>query len=149
MRRLLIVALSCAGALAAPAVASADVIHFTTPSGNIDCVADFQTATVDCLVERASWPRVPPRPADCDLDWIGTEATLSRGRVTLGACRGDIGPACIPAGQVECPALPYGRSLTLPTRIRCTSRRTGLTCRARGGAGPGFRLSRGGYRVFR
>lgn len=149
MRRLIaLLALSLAAALAAPGAASADVIHFTTPSRNIDCIADFEVAAVDCLVEKAAWPRVPPRPADCDLDWIGTEASLLRGRVTLGACRGDIGPACIPAG-LECPVLPYGRSLTLPTRIRCTSRRAGLTCRARNGAGAGFTLSRSGYRIHR
>jgi hypothetical protein len=148
MRRLVsLLALAAVGGLAAPAVASAELMHFTTPSGNIDCIADFATPTVDCVVQRAAWPRVPPRPADCELDWIGTEVTLSRGRVTLGSCRGDIGPACV-AGQGDCPALPYGRSLTLPTRIRCTSRRAGLTCRARTGNRAGFTVSRAGYRVF-
>ena len=126
-----------AAALVAPSVANADFMHFTTPSRNIDCVAAFDSASVNCVVQRASWPRVPPRPPDCDLDWIGTEIALSRGRVSLGACRGDIGPLCI-AGQGDCPALPYGRSLTLPTRIRCTSRRAALTCRANDGAGAGF-----------
>ena len=134
--------------LALPAVASADFMHFTTPSGNIDCVADFDAPTVDCLVEKASWPQVPPRPADCDVNWIGTEITLARGRVSLGSCRGDIGPLCV-TQTGDCPALGYGRSLTLPTRVRCTSRRAGLTCRARNGAGAGFTVSRQGYRVFR
>jgi len=134
--------------LALPAVANADGIHFTTPSGNIDCVGDFDVATVSCTVQRASWPRVPPRPAGCDVDWIGTDISLTRGRVVVGACRGDIGPQCV-AQTGDCPALGYGRSLTLPTRIRCTSRRAGLTCRARNGAGAGFTVSRQGYRVFR
>ena len=134
--------------VALPAVANADFMHFTTPSRNIDCVADFDVASVDCLVQRASWPTVPPRPADCDVDWIPTEITLSRGRVSVGSCRGDIGPLCV-GTTGDCPALRYGTSLTLPTGVRCTSRRTGLTCRARNGAGAGFTVSRGGYRVFR
>ena len=140
--------LALLSALAAPAVASADFMHFTTPSKNIDCVADFSSPSVDCLVQKASWARVPPKPAGCDLDWIGTEIALSRGRVSLGACRGDIGPLCVEQSG-DCPALPYGTSLTLPSKVRCTSRRAGLTGRARGGAGPGFTVSRGGYRIFR
>lgn len=135
-------------ALALPAVANADFMHFTTPSRNIDCVADFDAASVDCLVERASWATVPPKPANCDLDWIPTEIALSRSRVFVGSCRGDIGPVCAQATG-DCPPLRYGTSLTLPTRVRCTSRRSGLTCRARNGAGAGFTVSRGGYRVFR
>jgi Family of unknown function (DUF6636) len=149
MRRLsLLGLLVSAVALAAPAAARADLVHFTTPSGNIDCVADFQRPAVDCIVERAAWPRVPPKPADCDLDWVGTEVALGRGRVTVGACRGDIGPRCV-AESGDCPRLPYGRSLTLPSRVRCTSRRVGLICRAHRGGGPGFLVSRRGYRTFR
>jgi hypothetical protein len=135
-------------AMVAPAAASADFMHFTTPSRNIDCVADFSSPSVDCLVQKASWPRVPPRPADCDLDWIGTEIALGRGRVSVGSCRGDIGPLCVEQTG-DCPALPYGTSLTLPSKVRCTSRRAGLTCRARTGAGAGFAVSRSGYRIFR
>jgi hypothetical protein len=135
-------------ALVAPAVANADFMHFTTPSKNIDCVADFASPSVDCLVQKASWPRVPPKPASCELDWIGTEVALARGRVVVGSCRGDIGPLCV-AQTGDCPALPYGKSLTLPSKVRCTSRRAGLTCRARNGAGAGFTVSRSGYRILR
>ncbi len=149
LRRLLIALVpALLGALAAPAVAQADFMHFTTPSGNIDCVASFDSPAVDCLVQRASWPRVPPRPDDCDLDWIGTQIGLARGRVSLGSCRGDVGPACF-AQSGDCPALPYGTSLTLPSKVRCTSRRSALTCRARRGAGVGFTVSRQGYRIVR
>ena len=149
LRRLLLALVpALLAALVVPAVANADSMHFTTPSKNIDCVADFESASVDCLVQKASWPRVPPRPADCDVDWIGTEIALSRGRVSVGSCRGDIGPLCV-AQTGDCPAPPYGTSLTLPSKVRCTSRRAGLTCRARRGAGPGFTVSRSGYRIFR
>jgi hypothetical protein len=144
----LAVLLALLAGLAVPAVASADIVHFTTPSRNIDCIADFASPSVDCVVQRASWPRVPPKPASCDLDWVGTEIALARGRVRVGACRGDVGPACV-QGTGDCPALPYGTSLTLPSKVRCVSRRSGLTCRARNGAGPGFTVSRAGYRVHR
>jgi hypothetical protein len=137
-----------AAGLVAPSVANADFMHFTTPSRTIDCVAAFDSTSVDCVVQRASWPRVPPRPPDCDLDWVGTQISLSRGRVSLGSCRGDVGPQCFPQSG-DCPALPYGTSLTLPSKVRCTSRRSALTCRARKGAGAGFTVSRQGYRIHR
>jgi hypothetical protein len=140
--------LALLSALAAPAVANADFMHFTTPSKNIDCVADFSAPSVDCLVQKASWARVPPKPAGCDLDWIGTEIALSRGRVSLGACRGDIGPLCVEQSG-DCPALPYGTSLTLPSKVRYPSLRSARACVPCAGAGPGFTVSRGGYRIFR
>ena len=97
-------------------------------------------------MQKAHWPRVPPRPKDCDLDWVGTQLNLSKGRVTLGSCRGDIGPLCVPSPRrVRCTSLAYGRSVVLTRNgIRCTSRRTGLTCRARNGEGAGFTARPGG-----
>lgn len=134
--------------LAVPATASARAVHFTTPSRNIDCRGEG--SSISCLVEVASWPRVPPRPADCDVDWIGSQITLSSGRVSVGSCRGDIGPLCLASGPDSCTVLRYGRSVLLRRNgIRCTSRRTGLTCRARNGTGAGFTVSRQGYRIFR
>ena len=137
-------------ALALPAAAAAaDPVHFTTPSGNIDCVGGFDTpgASVDCLVEKNSWPKLPKRPANCDLDWVGSEISLTNGKVRVGACRGDIGPLCAP-GTDRCTVLAYGKSVLIKRSIRCTSRRTGLTCRARKGLGAGFRVSRQGYTIF-
>jgi hypothetical protein len=136
-------------ALALPAPASASPVHFTTPSGNIDCRVGFNEAVADCLVQKASWPRRPPRPPGCDLDWAATQITLANGHVTLGSCRGDVGPLCVRGSGDACETLRYGTSVTVPSRIRCTSRRSGLTCRARNGAGAGFVVSRQGYRIFR
>ncbi len=137
-------------ALALPAVAVAKPVHFTTPSGNIDCVGGFDTpgASVDCLVEKNSWPKLPKRPANCDLDWVGSEISLTNGKVRVGACRGDIGPLCVPSGGDRCTVLAYGKSVLIRRSIRCTSRRTGLTCRARKGLGAGFKVSRQGYTIF-
>jgi hypothetical protein len=85
-------------ALALPAVAVAKPVHFTTPSGNIDCIGGFSTpgASVDCLVQKHSWPKVPKRPAGCDVDWVPSEISLTNGKVSVGSCRGDIGPLCVP-----------------------------------------------------
>jgi hypothetical protein len=137
-------------ALAIPAVAVAKPVHFTTPSGNIDCVGGFESpgASVDCIVEKHSWPKVPKRPASCDLDWVGSEISLTNGVVRVGACRGDVGPLCVPGSTDRCTVLAYGTSVLIKRSIRCTSRRTGLTCRARKGVGPGFRVSRQGYTIF-
>jgi uncharacterized protein DUF6636 len=145
--RLLLLALAVA-ALAVPASALS-LTHFTSPSGNIDCLGFTAPAPgVDCLVQRAAWPRVPPKPASCDLDWSATEVRIFNRHVRLGSCRGDIGPLCVGSGPPPCHVLPYGRSVTIGS-IRCTSRRSGVTCRTRRGRGVGFEVAREGYRLFR
>jgi hypothetical protein len=133
--------------LAVPAAASAKAVHFTTPSTNIDCRGEG--ASISCLVEETSWPRLRPRPPDCDVDWLPTQINLVNGRVSVGSCRGDVGPLCL-TGADSCTVLRYGRSVVLRRNgIRCTSRRSGLTCRTRNGTGAGFKVAREGYRIFR
>ena len=62
-----------------------------------------------------------------------------------GDCRGDF-----PWGDAkELAVLGYGQSIPIENRIRCTSRRNGLTCRGRKGAGAGFTVSREDYRIYR
>lgn len=138
-------------ALAASVPASAALVHFTSPSRNIDCLMFTDPGVgVTCDVEHATWARPKPKPKGCPLTWVATNVTLERGRVTVGSCRGDIGPLCAPAGVRDanpCRVLAYGRSVTL-RRLRCTSTRAGVTCRLRNGAGPGFRIAREGYRRF-
>lgn len=130
--------------------AQSGFVHFTSPSGNIDCLGSTKAPFfVSCLVQRATWPRRPPRPASCDLDWSPTEVDLSRRRVSVGACRGDVGPLCGPAGSgFTCTKLAYGRSVDAGP-IRCTSATNGVTCRYRSAPRVGFRVAREGYVVFR
>ena len=140
---------------AAPAVAtlaaaaSAGAVSFTSPSGNIDCMAysDAGRPVADCLVQKAAWPNARARPSNCPLAWFPTEVTLERGRVGVGVCRGDIGPMCPPQGGSRCRVLRYGASVRV-AGMRCTSTRAGVTCRLRNGAGRGFRVAREGYRRF-
>jgi eukaryotic-like serine/threonine-protein kinase len=143
-------------ALLVPRPASAqEIVHFTTPSRNIDCMLfAFDSSTVaDCLVKSATWKKLPKRPADCDLDWSDTEISLEstvtassrRNSVTAGSCRGDIGPLC---GPEECTVLAYGKTARLGP-ITCTSKATGVTCVTTAGPRRGFNVNRAGYTVLR
>jgi hypothetical protein len=131
---------------AAPAQAS--FVHFTSPSGNIDCIGDARApAFAECLVQRASWPRLPPKPSTCDLDWVPTELDLGHRHVSVGACRGDVGPLCT-TGSGRCTTLAYGHAVDIGP-IRCSSATNGVTCRYRTTPRVGFRVAREGYTVFR
>src|SRR5262245_1797825 len=103
----LVLAASSAGS------AQAGLLHFSSPSGNINCLLSSGGGTqpyADCLVKTSSWAHRAPKPRTCDLDWSATELSLSGGRVHVGACRGDIGPLCA-TGVDRCTTLAYGRSL--------------------------------------
>lgn len=132
------------------AVASS-LVHFQTPSGNINCIGGpaFQgtPAFVSCLVRKNSWPRLAPKPARCDLDWDPTTLELGRRRVSIGSCRGDIGALCTNISD-RCSTLAYGRSVDMGP-IRCSSATTGVTCRYRTAPRVGFRIARESYVLFR
>ncbi|MFN8110536.1 MAG: DUF6636 domain-containing protein [Thermoleophilia bacterium] len=137
-------AVAAVSLLAVPAVAMGG--NFKSPSGNIQClVTGGSFASASCLVRNATWPSPPKKPASCQLDWDPYQMTIYRKHVFAGACRGDIGPACQPG--VACPVLRYGHGVTVGD-IRCTSARTGITCRLRKGRGIGFRIAREGYAVL-
>ena len=71
-----------------------------------------------------------PRPPGCDVDWVQAELSLRR-RVTVGSCRGDVGPTCLrepcPAGS-RLRALDHRRPLPpaphARRRPRCEDERT-------------------------
>jgi hypothetical protein len=137
-------------AVCAASAEPARFLHFTSPSGNINCTVGTGGGGPDsasCVVRRASWPHLPPKPRSCDLDWAATQIELTRTTVYLGSCRGDIGPLCV-KGDTPCSVLGYGRSLTVG-RIRCVSAVAGVTCRRTDGRHVGFRIAREGYRLYR
>jgi hypothetical protein len=121
-------------------------VHFQSPSGNINCILDATFA--GCVVRRHMWRNPPARPAWCDEEWIPSEVSLGGRRIVVGACRGDVGPLCLPSGGLSCTTLAYGRSVVVG-RIRCVSAVNGVTCRRRDGRRIGFRVAREGYRLFR
>jgi len=125
--------------------------HFQSPSGNINCIGGpaFQgtPAFVQCLVRKNSWPRLVKRPVSCDLDWDPATVSLSRGRASVGSCRGDIGPLCVYSSD-RCTTLGYGRSVDMGP-IRCTSTQAGVTCRYKTGRRAGFLIARERYVLYR
>ena len=137
-----------AGLFATASADAATQVHFKTPSGNINCyLFSAQGGFADCIVIKAVWKNAPSKPKSCDLDWVPTELALGRTHVSVGGCRGDVGPRCS-AGGDRCSVLPYGHSITVGT-IRCSSAASGLTCRRTTGRRPGFRLTRERFVVYR
>lgn len=140
-RRLLPIALG-AGALLSLAwapTALADLTRFVSPSRNIGCIGSSAVVRCDIAQTRAA---PPPRPASCRLDWGNAFEVERRGR-GHGLCAGD---TALPSPGQRVRVLAYGTTIRLGNGLRCTSRRTGLTCLNRGGHG--FLLSRGTIRVF-
>jgi hypothetical protein len=134
--------------LSAGAAGAATQVHFKTPSGNINCyLFSAQGGVADCIVLQASWTNAPPKPKACDLDWVPTELALGKTYVSVGGCRGDVGPRCYTGGG-NCSVLAYGHSITMGT-IRCSSATSGLTCRRTTGRHAGFRLARESFPVYR
>jgi hypothetical protein len=135
-----------------PLAVAAGLVHFQSPSGNINCLggpaSQGTPAFVQCVVRRNSWPRLRPRPLNCDLDWVPATLSLVRGRATVGSCRGDIGPLCVQNTGDRCSTLAYGRSVTMGP-IRCTSQTTGVTCRYTSGRRAGFLIARERYMLYR
>jgi hypothetical protein len=146
-----IAAVAAALCAATPAAALRTQAHFRSPSGNINCYLSdgrLSPAFVDCLVARNAWHRLPSKPRACDVDFYPAEIALgANGRVSVGSCRGDVGPACLPTAGFGCTTLAYGRSIR-SRHFVCRSARNGVTCTLRG-RGVGFRISREGYVVLR
>lgn len=121
--------------------------HFKSPSGNINCMVEStEGGFAQCLVKAADWPATPRKPASCDLDWAPYQVQLFGKKVSLGGCRGDVGPRCY-AGSGHCTVLAYGRGVTVGS-IRCDSSTSGITCRRTKGSRPGFRVAREGVKVY-
>jgi hypothetical protein len=137
----------------APARVVGGAVHFQSPSGNINCIGSpayaGTPAFVECLVRKATWLNRPKRPRACDLDWDPLTISLSKRKVSLGSCRGDIGPLCVNvAASDRCTTLPYGRSVGIGP-IRCTSATTGVTCRYITAPRAGFVIAREHYILYR
>ena len=118
-----------------------DLESFQSPSGNIRCSMGLEEdggGWARCDVYEHSWA-VPPRPADCDLDWgsIATISTKDR-KGTMGACASDA------AGGPD--RLEYGHALRLGA-VECRSGQTGMECLALR-TRHGFFVSKASYRLF-
>jgi hypothetical protein len=124
--------------LIAASTASATLVQFRTPSGNIGCAGETARASnsIRCDIRNRSWSP-PPKPRSCELDWGGGISLDRRGRSQF-VCAGDT--ALNNGGK-----LAYGKRKTIGA-IVCVSRTSGLTCT--NADGHGFAMSRTSYRRF-
>jgi hypothetical protein len=124
--------------LASPALAQ-DLMFFRSPTGNIGCmIATGDWAEARCDLRELT-TKIPPAPADCDLDWghafgIGPQDT--RG---YRICAGDT------VADPNAMTLNYGDHIDLGG-FRCTSEKTGMTCT--NPAGHGFTIAKGSQTLF-
>ena len=134
----LVVAAAAVGAIGCLGLptAGADVVGFTSPSGNIGCI--LADGTVRCDVAERDWAP-PPRPSDCpDFTDYGQGITLgTTGRASF-VCAGD---TALGSG----PALPYGQ-FEAGGGVSCTSEPSGMRCS--NSDGHGFTISRQDYTLF-
>ena len=124
--------------LAAPAVAQ-DLLFFHAPSGNIHCMiatGDWSQARCDIMQLKS---KIPPAPADCDLDWGHAFAIGLQDTKGARACVGDT--VADPAGMT----LAYGDHVDLGG-FRCSSEPTGMTCT--NPAGHGFTIAKATQILF-
>ena len=130
----LILGLAAIAYVTVTAAASAVVLQFRTPSGNIGCAYATglrQKPSLRCDIRTGLEPK-PARPKNCDLDWGDSYELGATGRAFV-TCHGDtaIDPRSHP--------LRYG-STWRKNAFVCTSKRVGLRCRNT--SGHGFFLSR-------
>lgn len=135
-RRLVLAAM--AFSLIGASAASAALVQFRTPSGNIGCIGETARAdnSIRCDISRRSWSP-PPKPRSCELDWGNGLSLDRRGRARF-VCAGD---TALNTG----PKLAYGKQRAIGA-IVCLSRTSGLTCT--NADGHGFTMRRTGYRRF-
>jgi hypothetical protein len=108
---------------------------FRTPSGNIHCMAwtDPQSPPALRCDIREIDDELPPRPADCDLEWGRSFEVEAHGNTAMRICVGDS------TFDPQHPVLAYDRTWRA-WQFTCASKQNGLTCR--NADGHGFFLSR-------
>ncbi len=124
--------------LTVASTASAKLVGFRTPSGNIGCVGETAGSgnAIRCDIRTRSWSP-PAKPGSCRLDW-GQGLSLDRVGRARYVCAGD---TALNVG----PKLAYGASKRIGA-ITCVSRTAGLTCT--NAAKHGFTMSRERLRRF-
>ena len=124
-----------AAVLTAP-TAAADLVGFTSPSGNIGCI--LAEDMVRCDIAWRDW-NPPPRPADCpDFTDYGQGLMLGPTGPATFVCAGD---TTLGSG----PALPFGQ-FEAGGGMSCNSEPSGMRCS--NSDGHGFVLAREAYQVF-
>ena len=128
-------ALSSVALLSAP-TAGADIVGFTSPSGNLGCM--LSEDLLRCDIAERDWSP-PPRPADCPGDTgYGQGISIEPTGPASFVCAGD---TTLGGG----PALAYGE-FRAGGGMSCTSTPSAMRCS--NSEGHGFILSRQEYQLF-
>ncbi|MGI3168353.1 DUF6636 domain-containing protein [Pseudooceanicola sp. C21-150M6] len=116
-----------------PGAALADGYGFRTPSGNIYCNGTVIDGAIDCNIVEFNGAPLQPKPGNCNGIWGHTFEMDGTGpaRMSCSSYR--------PRKSTYTNIAGYGQSADFGP-IRCTSEKTGLTCRNQ--SGHGFFLSR-------
>ena len=131
----LVTALAGSTVLGTP-IASADIVGFTSPSGNIGCM--LSDDLLRCDIAARDWSP-PPRPADCpDFTDYGQGILVHPYGPATFVCAGD---TALGGG----PALPYGQ-FQAGGGMSCNSEPSGMRCS--NSDGHGFTISRQAYTLF-
>jgi hypothetical protein len=119
----------------ASASSSSGLKGFQTPSRNIVCggYTGSRPAFLRCDISSGLKPK-PSRPKGCEFDFGGTLTLGATGRARIG-CVSDV----VLPNPAKAPVLAYGKVWRYGP-FKCSSAKTGLTCRNL--AGHGFFLSR-------
>ncbi len=91
---------------------------FKTPSGNIYCLVQEDNNLRCQILENKA--KLPPQPADCNLDWGNSVGMGTRGKATR-LCYGDT------IANPNYPMLGYGKTWR-SNGFTCLSKKSGLTC---------------------
>ena len=137
--RPLLLAALVAFAVLVPASSAVALVQFQSPSTNIGCIGDATGVRCDVRTTSATPPK---RPKSCHFDW-GAAYEVGRTGRGHGLCASDTALAAPGDGRRK---LAYGTSIKIGTKLTCTSRTTGMTCRNTGGHG--FTLSKTVIRLF-
>jgi hypothetical protein len=135
VRTRVVIALIVLASFALVAPASAKLVGFQSPSGNIGCYMDGTSVRCD-IVKRAWTP--PPKPPSCELDWGQGVAVGRHGKAEF-VCAGD---TAINEEQV----LGFGESISRG-RFRCVSKETKMKC-LNERSDHGFKLSKQRVKLF-
>lgn len=137
MKRLVFAAaLAASTAVSLTPTAAADLVGFTSPSGNIGCI--LTDDMVRCDIASRDW-EPPPRPADCpDFTDYGQGISLSPIGPATFVCAGD---TTLGSG----PVLEFGE-FQAGGGMSCDSELPGIRCT--NSEGRGFVISRQAYQLF-
>lgn len=129
-------ALAASMAVSFAPIAVADLVGFTSPSGNIGCL--LADDIVRCDIASRDW-EPPPRPADCpDFTDYGQGISLSPTGPAAFVCAGD---TTLGSG----PVLQFGQ-FQAGGGMSCDSEPSGIRCS--NSDGHGFVISREAYQLF-